>query len=297
MEPFTSSIPVPKVLGLIAGRGDYPLQLARSAHAQGVEKVVAFAFRWETSREIERAADETVWLSLGQLRALLDAIASRSISSVVMAGQIKPTRLFSLRLDSLALSILKTLPLRNAHTIFGAIGSELAKIGATLLPAHCFMEAAMPPPGLIAGREPTAREWNDIRFGAHVAKVTSSLEIGQTVIVKEGTVLAVEDFGGTDATIKRAKKLSGPSGGAVVVKVAKQGHDMRFDIPIVGPRTFKFLASSRISCLAVEARRTILLERDWICRRAERLGMAFVAFDMDALEPPAAPAAPRKDPP
>lgn len=273
---------IPDTLGIIAGRGSYPWQLARSAHAQGVRRVVAFAFRHETSRWVAHHADETHWLWLGRLQEMIDAIRAAGVTQVVMAGQIKPTRLFSLRLDRLALDTLRTLPERNAHTIFGAIGDLLAGAGITLRPASSFMETEMPAAGPIASREPTEREWADIRLGALVAKTTSGLDIGQTVVVKEGTILAVEGFEGTDKTILRAGTLSGRKGGAVVVKVAKRGHDMRFDIPVIGMRTFKMLKKAKISCLAVEAGRTILLERERLVATADKLGMAFVAIDAEA---------------
>ena len=270
---------IPETLGIIAGRGSYPWQLARSAHAQGVKRVVAFAFRHETSLLVARHADETHWLWLGQLQALLDAVRAAGVRHVVMAGQIKPTRLFSLRLDRLALSSLRALPERNAHTIFGAIGDLLASVGATLLPASSFMETEMPASGVLSARAPDDRELADIRLGALVAKTTSGLDVGQTVVVKEGTILAVEGFEGTDKTILRAGTLSGRAGGAVVVKVAKKGHDMRFDIPIIGLRTFKMLKKAKISCLAVEANRTILLEREKLVALADRMGLSFVAID------------------
>ena len=273
-------IEMPQTLGVIAGRGSYPWLLARSAHAQGVKRVVAFAFRGETSWVVERYADETVWLRLGQLKATLDAIKERGVTKLVMAGQIKPTRLFSLRLDAMAFNILRSLPRKNAHTIFGAVADEFRKIGAELLPAYCFMEAEMPAVGQIAGREPDERERADIRLGARVAKVTSGLEIGQTVVVKDGTILAVEGFEGTDETIRRAGRLGGRGG--VVVKVAKRGHDMRFDIPIIGTRTFKNLKKAGISCLAVEAKRSILLDREELEKMAGKMGLAFVAIDAEA---------------
>ena len=277
------AIPMPDVLGVIAGRGSYPWQLARSAHAQGVRRVVAFAFKGETERVISKYADDVVWLHLGSLQALLDAVQAQGVSKVVMAGQITPTRLFTLRLDAKALAILRTLKTKNAHTIFGAIGDELRAIGAELLPAYRFMETEMPDVGVLGRRAPDAREQADVRLGARVAKVTSGLEIGQTVAVKDGTVLAVEGFEGTDETILRAGRLGGA--GAVVVKVAKLGHDMRFDIPIVGLRTFRMLRKAKISCLAVEAKRTILLEREKLVAEADRLGIAFVAFDAATPDP------------
>ena len=270
------SISMPETLGVIAGLGSYPWQLARSAHAQGVKRIVAFAFKGETERVIGKYADEVVWLHLGSLGALLDAVKARGITKIVMAGQIKPTRLFTLRLDAKALAILRTLKTKNAHTIFSAIGDELKAVGAELMPAYLFMETEMPAAGVLGRRAPDAREQADIQLGAKVAKVTSGLEIGQTVAVKDGTVLAVEGFEGTDETILRAGRLGGPGG--VVVKVAKLGHDMRFDIPIIGLRTFKSLKKARATCLAVEAKQTILLEREKLSAEADRLGIAFLAF-------------------
>ena len=277
-------IPMPETLGVIAGLGTYPWQLARSAHAQGVKRVVAFAFKGETERIIKNYADEVVWLHLGSLGALLDAVRAAGVTRLVMAGQIKPTRLFSLRLDAKALSVLRRLEKKNAHTIFGAIGDELKAIGAELMPAYCFMETEMPAAGVLGRRAPDAREQADIRLGAKAAKTTSGLEIGQTVVVKDGTILAVEGFEGTDETILRAGRLGGPGG--VVVKVAKRGHDMRFDIPIIGERTFKMLKKAKVSCLAVEAGRTILLAREKLVAEADRLDIAFVAFDAAATETP-----------
>ena len=274
---------MPDTLGLIAGLGTYPWQLARSAHAQGVKRVVAFAFKGETERAIQKYADEVVWLHLGNLQALLDAVKTAGIAKIAMAGQIKPTRLFTLRLDAKALSILRQLKKKNAHTIFGAIGDELKAVGAELVPADRFMETEMPAAGVLGARAPDEREQADIRLGAHAAKVTSGLEIGQTVVVKDGTILAVEGFEGTDETILRAGRLGGA--GAVVVKVAKRGHDMRFDIPIIGERTFKMLKKAKASCLAVEAGRTILLAREKLVAEANRLGLAFTAFDASPTEP------------
>ncbi|MBQ7252209.1 MAG: UDP-2,3-diacylglucosamine diphosphatase LpxI [Kiritimatiellae bacterium] len=272
---------VPETLGLIAGRGSYPWLLARSAHAQGVKRVVAFAFKRETDRAIAKHADEVRWLHLGALGALLKAIEESGVRHVVMAGQIKPTRLFSMRFDAKSLSELRKLPVKNAHTIFGAICRCIAETGAVLLPASRFMEKEMPAVGILSAREPTEREWADIRFGCYIAKETSHLELGQTVGLKDGTLLAAEGFEGTDEAILRTGRLGGK--GTVIVKVSKPGHDMRFDIPIVGVRTMKMLKKARVSALAVEAGRTILLDKEKVIALADRAGIAFAAVDAAAL--------------
>lgn len=266
---------VPETLAIIAGKGAYPLSLAQSARAQGVKRIYAVAFKGETERALDRLVDGLDWIYVGQLGALLERLKQSGARVAVMAGQITPTNLFRVRMDRPMLDLLGRLKERNADTIFGAIGEELKKIGVELQSASLFMESAMPAAGLLTQRAPSAEEQADIALGLRVAKATSGLDIGQTVVIKQGTVLAVEAFEGTDAAIRRAGELGGEGG--VVVKVAKRGHDMRFDIPVVGLHTMKTLRKAGIRVLAVEAGRTILLERDIVVREAERLGVCLLA--------------------
>lgn len=282
-HPSSAVTPAIDALAILAGKGDYPLILARSARRQGVKRLVAVAFRRETDRSIARLVDEVHWVYLGQLQPLLDAFRRTGIRHAVMAGQITPTHLFNLRFDRAALSLLGRLKERNAHTIFGAFCDELKGIGLDLLPACQFMEDAMPTAGLIASRPPTPEENADIALGIEVAKATSGIEIGQTVVVKRGTILAVEAFEGTDEAIRRAARLGGP--GAVVVKVAKRGHDMRFDIPVIGERTLKTLRKAKAAVLAVEAGRTILLNREALARQADSMNLCFTAVATGAPGP------------
>ena len=275
-------ISVPEALGIIAGKGVYPRLLADSARKQGVKRLVAVAFRKETDPVLEKYVDQVYWLYLGQLNALLDAIRASGVKQVVMAGQITPTHLFRLRMDASMLSLLARLRVRNAETIFGAVGDELKKIGVELRPASLFMEQAMPEAGQLSRRPPTEQEMTDIALGLKVAKTTSGLDIGQTVVIKNGTILAVEAFEGTDAAIARAGELGGS--GVVVVKVAKRGHDMRFDIPVVGEHTMKSLRRIKAAVLAVEARRTILLDRDVVMAEANRQNLCVMAVAVDDSE-------------
>jgi len=271
----------PDSLCIIAGRGNYPRVLADSARKQGVKRIAAVAFKKETDSVIEKVADEVKWVHIGQLQAMLDALQSFNISRAVMAGQIKPTHLFNIRPDKRMFDLLARLKERNAETIFGAVGEELKTVGIELVQASLFMESTMPAVGQIGRIQPTPSQWDDIRLGLRVAKATSGLDIGQTVVIKEGTVLAVEAFEGTDDTILRAGELGGP--GSVIVKVAKRGHDMRFDIPVIGERTFASMKKSRASVLAVEAGRSILLDRDELIKIADHRGLAFLAVSMDDL--------------
>jgi len=268
-------------LSIIAGRGNYPRVLAESARKQGVKRIAAVAFKKETDSVIEKFADEVKWVHIGQLQAMLDALQSFNISRAVMAGQIKPTHLFNIRPDKRMFDLLARLKERNAETIFGAVGEELKTVGIELMQASVFMESTMPAVGQIGRITPTPPQWDDIRLGLRVAKATSGLDIGQTVVIKEGTVLAVEAFEGTDDTILRAGGLGGS--GSVIVKVAKRGHDMRFDIPVIGDRTFKSIKKSKAAVLAVEAGRSILLDREELIKIADQCGVAFLAVSMDDL--------------
>jgi DUF1009 family protein len=183
-------------------------------------------------------------------------------------------------MDGAMLSLLSRLRVRNAETIFGAVGDELKKIGVELMPASLFMEHTMPEAGVLSARAPTEQEAADIQLGLKVAKTTSGLDIGQTVVIKNGTILAVEAFEGTDAAIARAGELGGI--GAVVVKVAKRGHDMRFDIPVVGEHTMKSLRRIKASVLAVEANRTILLDREVVIAEANRQDLCLVSIAVES---------------
>jgi len=269
---------VPLSLGLIAGSGVYPRLVAESARKQGVERILAIAFKKETDPMIARYADEVRWIAVGQLGPMLDFFKRGGVNHAVMAGQITPTNLFRVRIDRPMLSVLKNLPRRNAETIFSAVANKLRAIGIELMPGSMFMESHMPAPGLLSKREATEREQKDIDIGIKTARTTSNLDIGQTVVIKQGTVLAVEAFEGTDETIKRAGRLGGP--GTVVVKVAKQGHDMRFDIPVIGLRTMKLLKRVKAGVLAIEAGRSILLEREKIIEQADKMNICLTALEI-----------------
>jgi UDP-2,3-diacylglucosamine hydrolase len=267
--------PSPPHLLIVAGRGAYPLELARGARAEGVQRISVIAFRGETSRAIAREADDVHWLPLGSIQRFFDTVRELGASEAVLAGQIAPRNLFTLRLDRRALELLRSLRERNAHTIFGAIVRELEALGPRVRPAHLYMRAAMPDPGVLTARAPDARELADLQLGRSVAYAVSGLDIGQTVVIKNGTILAVEAFEGTDQAILRAGRLGGP--GAVVIKTAKDGHDMRFDIPVIGRRTLRSMRRARATALAMEAGRAILLEREAVIAEADARGISLIA--------------------
>jgi len=271
----------PQTLGIIAGNRSLPFLLARQARAMGVRRLVAAAFEKETDPALAELVDEIVWLRVGQLNKLCKAFTSLGVKQCVMVGQIAPSNLFDLRPDFRALALLMRLKEKNAHTLFGGIADELARDGVELVSAIPWLEPLMPGPGFALGPEPTEEQVADIRFGHRIAREVARLEIGQIVVVKNGTVLAVEGFEGTDKCLARGGELAGKAGGAVAVKVAKAGHDMRFDIPCVGERTLRVCADSGVSVLALEPGKALVLDEEevaGICRR-RRISLLTLAAD------------------
>lgn len=258
----------PDALGIIAGSGAYPLLVAQAARASGVREIVAIGFTGETDPKLEGLVDQMEWMRVGQLGRLLSYLRTANVRRAMMAGQIAPKNLFALRPDWKALLLLAGLQRRNAETIFGAIADELSHVGIKLLPAFTFLEEYLAPAGLIAGPALTRRQEADVTFGLAIAKEITRLDVGQTVIVKNGTVLAVEAFEGTDEAVKRGGNLGGK--GAVMVKVSKANQDMRFDVPVIGVQTVLIAAAANIRVIAVEAGRTLLLEKDGVIANAER---------------------------
>ncbi len=249
-------------IGLIAGSRTLPLDFARLARAAGVKRIVATAVEGETDPALAALVDDIVWLKVGQLNKMIGAFTERGVKQCVMAGQVAPKNLFDLRPDLRAMGVLMRLKEKNAHTIFGAIAGELKKDGVELIEATPWLAPLMPQKDFHLGPKLSAEQIEDVKYGFDIAKKISALEIGQLVVVKDGTVLAVEGFEGTDQCLARGGELAGKNGGAVAVKVAKLNHDMRFDIPCIGPKTFEICAAAKISVLALEAGKTLLLERE-----------------------------------
>ena len=193
----------PDTLFLIAGSGSYPRLVAQGAREAGVTRIVAAAFEGETDPALAPLVDEIHWMRVGQLGRLIVSAKKSGATASMMAGQIAPGNLFDLRPDFHALLLLAKLRERNAETLFGAIAGELEKAGVPLLQATTFLERHLAREGLIAGPKPKQRLLEDIDYGHRIAKEVSRLDIGQTVVVKKGTVLAVEGFDGTDATLRR----------------------------------------------------------------------------------------------
>ena len=261
-------------LGIIAGNGVYPRLLAEGARRAGVKRLVAAAFTDETDPILEQHVDVLEWMRVGQLGRLLKFLRRQDIHHAIMAGQIAPKNLFDLRPDLKAVMLLGKLKQRNAESIFAAIADELAKIEVDLLPATTFLKDSIAKLGLIAGPKLSSREEYDIELGWNIAKEISRLDIGQTVIVKNGTIVAVEALEGTNETIRRGGALARE--GAVMVKVAKSNQDMRFDVPIIGVETIRVATEAGLRVIAVEAGKTLFLQRDAIANLAGAASISIV---------------------
>lgn len=266
-----------EAIGLIAGNGIYPETFATAARRAGVRRLVASAFEGETPATLTGMMDATAWFRVGQLGKMIKFFKEQGITQAVMVGQIAPRNLFDLRPDLRTLLMLARLKQRNAETLFGGIADELAKDGITLLPATTFLEHLMPLPGPVAGPKIKERRWEEARFGMRIAKESSRLDIGQTVVVKKGTVLAVEAFEGTNEAVKRGGQLG--RGEATMVKVSKPRQDMRFDVPVVGPDTIQTAAEAGVNVIAVEAGKTLILGKEEVVARCERLKVTLVAIE------------------
>ncbi len=271
---LTAAVEAIDHLAIIAGNGLYPQLLASSARAAGVKELGAIAFIGETDSQLTRFVDEISWLHVGQLNRMLAVLRGWGATRAIMAGQIAPRNLFDLRPDWRALLLLAKVKQRNAETIFSAIGAELEKIGVTLLPATTFLESSLAAEGQIAGPKLSRRQEDDVEFGWNVAKQIASLDIGQTIVVKTGTVLAVEAFEGTDDALRRGARAGG--GKAIAIKVAKPNQDMRFDVPVLGVETIRVASDAGIAVIAIETGRTLLLEKDSVVNAANKAGIAII---------------------
>lgn len=269
-----------RTIGIVAGNGAYPRILVEAARRKspGVKLVVA-AFENETPPELLESVDESGWFKVGQLGKPIKFFKNHGVTEAMMVGQIAPKNLFNLRPDMRTLKVLAKIPERNAETLFGAVASELAAEGIQLLPATTFLEDLLPEAGHVFGPGLKERQLQDASFGFRIAKETSRLDIGQTIVVRHGTVLAVEAFEGTNKCIRRGGEL-GKGKNVMLVKVSKPNQDFRFDVPVIGPQTIETCAESGVGAIAIEAKRTLLLETERVEALCKQHGISLHAVGL-----------------
>lgn len=268
-------------LGLIAGNGKFPLIFAAQAQREGVE-LVTVAHRGETLEDIERVTGGVTWVYVGELGKIIRTFQRAGVTEAVMVGGIKKIKLFSnFRPDLRGAAFLAKVRSREDDQLLRGVAGELEKDGIRILESTLFLSEIIPSEGVLTRRPPTAEEWEDIRLGFEIAKEIGRLGVGQCVVVKRRVVLAVEAVEGTDAAIRRGGDLG--KKGFVAVKVSKPQQDLRFDVPAVGLDTIRTLRELNGAALAVEAGKTILLERVELIEEAERAGIAVVAVSEKML--------------
>ena len=265
-----------KRIGLIAGNRKFPLIFCEGARKQGYQ-VIAVAIKGDTSPLINLAAHKVHWLKLTEFKRMFDIFQSEGLKDVAMAGQVSPHHLFKKEVISNPdiQEILTSLIDKKADTIFSAIADRLSLAGLRLLDSTIFIRDFMPSKGSLTGNEPDTDLLDDIYFGLELAKGVGALDIGQTVAVKHKVIVAVEALEGTDNLILRAGRLAGQ--GITVVKVAKPKQDMRFDIPVVGLNTVKRLIKVGAKCLAIEADKTLFIDREESVKLALSKGITIIA--------------------
>jgi DUF1009 family protein len=263
-------------IGLIAGNGRFPIIFAQAARKKGVE-IVAIGINEETSKELEKFVNKIYWLGVGELEKLLKILKEENIRSVVMAGQVKHKLLFdnNVKIDKRMQFLLGGLKNKKTDSIIGAVARLLGLSGIKVLSSITFLSDHLPERGVLTKISPDARQLKDIEFGRRIAKVIAGLDLGQSIAVKDMVVLAVESIEGTDEAIRRAAKYG--KEGIVVIKVTKPRQDMRFDVPVIGPDTIKLLQEVKAGCLAIEAKKTLIIDKPETLRLAESGGISIVA--------------------
>jgi hypothetical protein len=264
-------------LGLIAGNGRFPFLVLDAARAQGHE-VTVVAVKDEAFAELETYARTRGaalhWVSLGHLGKCLRIFIEAGATQVVMAGQVKHTKIFSVIPDLTMLSVIRRLRARNTDAVIAAVVEVMREHGLELLDSTAFLAPLLASPGVLTSRAPTDVELADLAFGYRMADVIAGVDIGQTICVRDQAVIAVEAMEGTDETIMRAGRLA--RGPFAVVKVAKPRQDMRFDVPVAGVTTVQVMSEVGATVLSVDAGKTLLVDGDAVIRAAEAAGIAIV---------------------
>ena len=264
--------------GLIAGNGKFPFLVLEAARSQGIDMVVA-AIKEETFPEIEQHARTVHWMSLGQLGKLIRTFKSEGVNTAVMAGQVKHKQIFSGIIPDLKMiQLLASLATKNTDSLIGAVAKLLEEEGIHLMDSTAFLRPLLPEPGVLTRRQPSDEEKKDLDYGYRIARELGRLDLGQSVVVCDGACVAIEAMEGTDAIIERAAGLV--NGRALrVVKLAKPNQDLRFDVPVIGPATVRLMERLRASALAIEARKTLMIDRDELIRVADQAGISIVAME------------------
>lgn len=266
-----------KNLGLIAGNGKFPFLFAKEAKRQQYH-VFAAAIKKDTSFLLSAFVDKIFWVGPGELKKLFSYFQQNNITEVVMAGQVNPKNLFdqSVAIDEDFQKLFQAMSDRKADTIFAAVADRLKQEGLTLLDSTFLLKDYLATKGILTRRGPSEKENADIEFGQTIAKLMGGIDVGQTVVVKEKAIVAIEAMEGTDRAITRGGLIA--HNGAVVVKMSKPKQDLRFDVPVIGPRTLKVMAKVKASCLAIETGKTLIIDQAACQKIADRHNICLISI-------------------
>jgi DUF1009 family protein len=265
-------------IGLIAGNGRFPFLVLQGARSLGHD-VTVVAVKEEAFPELEEAARDAgadlTWVSLGHLGKCIKVLKAAGARQAVMAGQVKHAKIFSGIIPDMALlSVLTKLKARNTDALISAVAEVLRGEGIELLDSTAFLAPLVAKAGTLGRRGPTPEELADLAFGYRMADAIAALDIGQTIVVKDQAVVAVEAMEGTDAVIRRAGEIAGP--GTRILKVAKPDQDMRFDVPVVGVATVETMKAAGATAISIDAGRTLVMDGDRFVAAADAAGIAIV---------------------
>ena len=263
-------------IGLIAGSGQFPILFARIAAQKNLALYTA-AYVNEASEELVSLSAELQWMHLGQVKRLIRFFKQNGVDRAVMLGAVRKTRLFTdVKPDMKAIAIIAGMRHTHDDAVMRAFADCLEKEGITIAPSTFLLPELLATKGVWTRRRPSRAERRDIELGMGIAREIGRLDIGQSVVVGGGSVLAVEAVEGTDATIQRGGELG--HGQAVLVKWCKPNQDFRFDVPTVGLQTIETMHRYDVRALAVEADRTVVFDREAMVRRADEQGIAIVCL-------------------
>ncbi len=267
----------PEKYGLIAGNGKFPLLVLETARARGIDMIVA-AIKEETFPEIESYGYTIHWLGLGQLGKLIELFRKSGVRQAILAGQVKHVQIFGSSLPDLTMiRMLAGMGRKNTDSLIGAVARVLEESGITLVDSTSLLKPHMAAEGVMTRRGFSDHEKSDVAYGRPIAHRIASMDIGQTVVVRDQAIVAVEAMEGTDAVVRRAGELAGKKK-LTVVKVSKPKQDMRYDVPVVGVPTIENMVAAGATALALDAHRTLILDKNRFLDIADQNGIAVVGF-------------------
>ncbi len=264
-------------IGLLAGSGKLPFVFAKIAQRKG-DNIIAFGIKGITDDNLENHVDKMHWMDWGDFKKALLLLAVERIKKIIMLGKVEKNIFFrnDKELDEEAKKLVEKVKDKKDYVILNKVGKVLSKLGIEVIDSTTYLKDEIPSKGTLTKREPNEEEWRDIKYGSEIAKELSRYDIGQTIAVKDKTVITVEAMEGTDETIRRAGALTG--GDFVIVKVARPNQDMRFDVPLVGSDTLKAMIEAKGRVLALEEKKTLLIDRNEVIKLANQAGISIVVI-------------------